>query len=523
MDINQIKSPSKSEIDLLFYHYQYGPYDIAENMAISITKIYPNHQFGWKILGDLFIKKGCLSEGLVANQKAVELAPKDAEAHYNLGVTLQKIDQLELAEASYKIVIALKLDYDEAYINLGVILQELGKLDQAEANYKRLIKSKPNFPQAHNNLGNTLKELGRLEEAEKSYNKAIALKPDYSEAHNNLGAFLLENDRLEEAETCFNKAIMFQPNYAEAFLNLSTAFLFLDKLNETTQALHNTITTDPNNYGLKAGVFLAILNFLNNNLSSTRSLLLNSARILNDKKSDFKNDISYWIFLSALLDSQQAKFEEKIDNKDFQKLYVIGESNSLASHGIYIELMQNQYLCQSFWILGCKQWHLGNPLDNKYKYKFQKIIQTIPYGSKIMLSIGEIDCRINEGILNHIKKYPNKDISSLITSTIINYLNYINKVMAPYSFKITIQGVPCPNINFNSNNDKDIFNLIKLIQEFNFILKKQALFFGFNFLDLHKLTDRGDGFSNAKWHLDQYHLSPIGMQEAWRSCFIPSS
>jgi hypothetical protein len=95
--------------------------------------------------------------------------------------------------------------------------------------------------------------------------------------------------------------------------------------------------------------------------------------------------------------------------------------------------------------------------------------------------------------------------------------------MAPYSFKITIQGVPCPNINFNSDNDKDIFNLIKLIQEFNFILKKQALFFGFNFLDLHKLTDRGDGFSNAKWHLDQYHMSPIGMQEAWRSCFIPSS
>ena len=107
--------------------------------------------------------------------------------------------------------------------------------------------------------------------------------------------------------------------------------------------------------------------------------------------------------------------------------------------------------------------------------------------------------------------------------TIINYLNYIYKVVAPYSFKVTIQGVPCPNLNLDSNNAKDIFNLINLIQEFNSILKKHAIFFGFSFLDLHKLTDRGDGFSNAKWHLDQYHLSPAGMQEAWRSHLISSS
>ena len=38
----------------------------------------------------------------------------------------------------------------------------------------------------------------------------------------------------------------------------------------------------------------------------------------------------------------------------------------------------------------------------------------------------------------------------------------------------------------------------------------------FGFLDVHKLTNRGDGLSNRKWHIDGLHLSPDGMLEAWR-------
>jgi len=37
----------------------------------------------------------------------------------------------------------------------------------------------------------------------------------------------------------------------------------------------------------------------------------------------------------------------------------------------------------------------------------------------------------------------------------------------------------------------------------------------FDFLDVHRLTDRGDGFSNSIWHIDNYHLSPEGFLQAW--------
>ena len=55
-----------------------------------------------------------------------------------------------------------------------------------------------------------------------------------------------------------------------------------------------------------------------------------------------------------------------------------------------------------------------------------------------------------------------------------------------------------------------------MIREFNVVLKNKSKKMGFGFLDVHKLTDNGDGFSNSIWHLDTIHLSPEGMCEAWR-------
>ena len=152
-----MKLPSQSQLNSLSEQYQNGQYKEAEELALSITQEFPNQQFGWKILGAVLKKTGRISEGLIASQKAVGLAPEDAEAHYNLGVALK----------------------------------ELGRLEEAEASYRQAISLKPDLAEAHNNLGNTLQELGRLDEAEASYNQAIALKPDLAEAHSNLGNTLI--------------------------------------------------------------------------------------------------------------------------------------------------------------------------------------------------------------------------------------------------------------------------------------------------------------------------------------------
>jgi len=261
------------------------------------------------------------------------------------------------------------------------------------------------------------------------------------------------------------------------------------------------------------------LSFLNGNGSLSKSLLLKSTKILESKNPGLKNQVSYWNYLSILLIRKQNEIQKDINKVDTHKLYVIGESHSLASHETYIKKNQSYYLCQSFWIVGCKQWHIGNNHLNQYKVKLRRVIGSVTDGSKILLAIGEIDCRLNEGILEHIRNYSEKTQSELIQSTVENYLNFVHQITFSKSLHVIIQGVPCPNIDTNNVKESDLLQLINLIREFNKVLQDGSQKRNFDFLDLHKMTDRGDGFSNGLWHIDQHHLSPAGMIEAWRRHF----
>ena len=66
---------------------------------------------------------------------------------------LKKLGRLDEAEASYRKAIALKPDYAEAHNNLGNTLQEQGRLDEAETSLRQAITLKPDYAEAHNNLG----------------------------------------------------------------------------------------------------------------------------------------------------------------------------------------------------------------------------------------------------------------------------------------------------------------------------------------------------------------------------------
>jgi tetratricopeptide (TPR) repeat protein len=238
-------SPPQEQLSRLLEYYQTGRYGDAEKLAMSVTQKFPIHQFGWKVLGAVLKQTGRVIDSLIAMQKSVQLAPQDAEAHYNLGNALKELGNLDEAEASLQQAIALKPDFAEAHSNLGVMLKKLGRLDEAEASCAQAIALKPDFAEAHSNLGNTLQELGKLDEAEASCAQAIALKPDYAEAHGNLGITLNELGRLDEAEASYSKAIALKPDYAEAHINLGNTLQELGRLDEAEASYSQAIALEP--------------------------------------------------------------------------------------------------------------------------------------------------------------------------------------------------------------------------------------------------------------------------------------
>ena len=80
------QAPTQAELQSLINHYQNGQYSEAESLALSITQQYPGHPFSWKILGGIYKALGRMTDALAAGKKAVELEPRDNEAHNSLGV-----------------------------------------------------------------------------------------------------------------------------------------------------------------------------------------------------------------------------------------------------------------------------------------------------------------------------------------------------------------------------------------------------------------------------------------------------
>ena len=527
---------------------QTGRNSEAENANQTAIVLSPQDAEAHNNLGNTLKELGRLEEAEASYTQAIALKPDYAEAHSNLGVTFKELGRLDEAEARYKQAIALKPDYAEVHSNLGITLKELGRLDEAEVSYTQAISLKPDFVEAHNNLGNTLKELGRLDEAEASYTQAIVLKPDYAEAHNNLGntlkelgrsdgaevnymqaialepdyaeahynlATLQELDRLDEAEASYTQAIALKPDYAEALHNLSIVQSYMNNLEAEIVSLQNILQIDSDKHGLRAGVNLAICNFLEGDFVDSKAQLLAASKIQEKTSSKFKNEKVYQKYLLDILSWHEEKYFNGCNQITDKTLYVIGESHSLVSHQLHVQSSDSVILCKAKLIKGCKQWHLGNSNKNQYKNQFESIFCSLPKSSDVLLTIGEIDCRLDSGIMKHKNKFPEKEIDEIIVTTIENYLTYIVKNNSAYQHNIIIQGVPCPNIDTGTSSGKEVTQLIEMIRKFNCELKNKSKRKGFEFLDVHKLTDRGDGFSNAEWHIDNNHLSPEGFLEAW--------
>jgi predicted O-linked N-acetylglucosamine transferase (SPINDLY family) len=184
--------------------------------------------------GNALWKLNRLDEALASYDKAMALRPEYAELLFNRGAVLHGMGRLEEALATYEKGVAIKPHTAEVFKNRGIALRELSRPHEALASYHKAIELKPNYPEAFFGLANTLRELNRLDEALTSYARAIYLKADYAEAFNNRGAALQGLRRFAEALTSYDQAIALAPDNAEA---LNNRVIVLRELNRVEDAL----------------------------------------------------------------------------------------------------------------------------------------------------------------------------------------------------------------------------------------------------------------------------------------------
>ena len=239
----QPTEPPLADVNALLALYNNRRYAEAESHTRALLKQYPEFGFGWKLLGGTLQMQG--KDALPAFQKAVDLMPDDAEAHYNLGVVLKSAGRLDEAAASYRRAIEIKPDYAEAHSNLGNTLKDLGQHNEAIASYRRALKIRPDSSDAHNNLGTALKDLGQLDDAIASYRKAVELKPDFALAYYNVGNVQKELGQHNAAVSSYHRAIEIKPDFAGAHNNLGSTLQTLRKFDAAVDSYRHALEIKP--------------------------------------------------------------------------------------------------------------------------------------------------------------------------------------------------------------------------------------------------------------------------------------
>jgi predicted O-linked N-acetylglucosamine transferase (SPINDLY family) len=262
-----------AEVNALLALYNAQRYAEAESRTRALLGQYPGFGFGWKLLGGTLQMQG--KDALPAFQKVAELMPKDAEAHYNLGVVLKSSGRLDAAAASNRRAVELKPDYAEAHSNLGNVLKDLGQLDAAVKCYRRALQLKPDSADAHNNLGTALKELGQLDDAVASYRRAVALKPDFVLAHYNHGNALKELGQIDDAVASYRRAVALKPDFAEAYINLGAALKDIGEYEGALEVCRRVVSLRPDSAEAHSnlGAALKDLGQLDNAVTSYRRAL----------------------------------------------------------------------------------------------------------------------------------------------------------------------------------------------------------------------------------------------------------
>jgi type IV pilus biogenesis/stability protein PilW len=211
-------------IELAGEFFSRGQYKQAVNVCRQIIKHKPTHPDAHNILGVSLNAMGRSENGIAMVKRAIELAPRIASYHSNLGELYRLKGDLPAAKEELNEAVRLDPKDAQAFNNLGIIRFEEEDYEGAVECYRKAIDVRPGFPEALNNLGNALRMTKDVDGAMKAYETALSLREVYPEAYNNLGTLLREQKKTNQAEHAFKKALLQDPRYIEAYNNLALLY-----------------------------------------------------------------------------------------------------------------------------------------------------------------------------------------------------------------------------------------------------------------------------------------------------------
>lgn len=172
-------------------------------------------------------------------------SPSDFKTHNNIGITLQKHGQFDLAEKEFKIALAMNPRYADVYYNMGLLYYQKNETDKALANYRKTIEIHPKFWQAYNGIAVVLIDQGKYEEAEPYLQKTLTLNPYFAGTFHNLGIVYDAREQSQQAVKYYQKALEMDPTMWNTHFVLGRLYVKLNQISLAKQHLQKSIELHP--------------------------------------------------------------------------------------------------------------------------------------------------------------------------------------------------------------------------------------------------------------------------------------
>jgi len=168
-----------------------------------------------------------------------------SELYFIGGLIYSALEDYERAIADYDRAIELNPEDAAAHYNRGNAYADLEDYERAIADYDRAIELNPELAQAHSNRGSAYAALEDYERAIADYDRAIELNPELAQAHSNRGLAYADLEDYERAIADYDRAIELNPEDAGARFNKACAYALLKKVPQACDWLQKAITLDP--------------------------------------------------------------------------------------------------------------------------------------------------------------------------------------------------------------------------------------------------------------------------------------
>ncbi len=424
-------------------------------------------------------------------------------------------DRLEKAEKLYRLALGKNPQHRDAKHMLGVVCLQTERPEEALPYLQGVVAQYPDFAEALSNCANALNRLGRFAEAKAYCERALFRRPAYSDALNNLGNAQKGLGELEAAVDNFRAAIAEAPAMPDPWMfeNLFNTFMFLHRLDDASRtaltALQTQVTDPAVTFNLLVG--LGIVSWMVGKPEETQVAIAQAESMVDVLTTIPKSTKNARVFCSLL----RSLLEQRDGNVDLYRgkpkssIVFVAESHCLPAAGVRAEADGEIVDFVPAIILGCKAWHLAKPGGNEYKSSVQALFANLPTGTRVVLGMGEIDCRASEGIM---PAYLDKgiDYRRSVPEFVGRYVDFVVSLAAAGGHSLMFYGVPAPSKEALTRLEPAHSALLReIVQIFNQALGSACEKSGVGLLDVYAATvDKLDGAGNMRHHLDLYHVRP---------------